>query len=310
MHTFVFFSFLATGDSFKTIAFSYRVGFSTVAKMVALVTRAIWEALVEDYMAVPGQAEWSEIARGFWEEWDFPNCVGAIDGKHIQIQAPPCSGSQFFNYKGSFSIVLLAVVDARKLFRVIDVGAYGRSSDGGTLKDSVFGKALQAGTLDLPPPATLPSAAHLGEVPYVFVADEAFPLKPNLMRPHAAPVEPGSPRRIFNYRLSRARLVVECAFGILAAQWRIYRRVIPLKPENVEACVKATCVLHNFIRLTQVQEGENQARRDVREPNSSMMDMAQAGGNQSSREAKRVRETLTEYLVSPAGAVAWQDNIV
>ncbi|KAJ8408794.1 hypothetical protein AAFF_G00246120 [Aldrovandia affinis] len=56
--------------------------------------------------------------------------------------------------------------------------------------------------------------------------------------------------RVFNYRLSRARMIVENTFGILSAQWRMYRRVIGTSPGNVEKCVKATCVLHNFIRWT------------------------------------------------------------
>ncbi len=55
-------------------------------------------------------------------------------------------------------------------------------------------------------------------------------------------------RRAFNYRLSRARLVVENAFGILSSQWRMYRRLIEVQPDVVERCVKATCVLHNFMR--------------------------------------------------------------
>ncbi|KAJ8417412.1 hypothetical protein AAFF_G00286390 [Aldrovandia affinis] len=141
------------------------------------------------------------------------------------------------------------LVDARYRFRVVDVGAYGRRSDGGTLASSKFGKALQNGRLDLPEDRLLPEAEHLGCQPHVFVADEAFPLQRHLMRPF-----PGSNlsrrNRVFNYRLSRARMIVENTFGILSAQWRMYRRVIGTSPGNVEKCVKATCVLHNFMRWT------------------------------------------------------------
>lgn len=115
------------------------------------------------------------------------------------IQAPENSGTQFHNYKGSFSIVLLAVVDARYCFRMIDVGAYGKSSDGGTLSSSAFGQALRHGTVNLPPDAPLPGAE--GSMPFVFVADEAFPLWRNMMRPfpgHNLTPE----QRVFNYRLS------------------------------------------------------------------------------------------------------------
>ena len=109
---------------------------------------AIWQCMVSTYMPVPGAEDWRKIAGDYEKLADFPNCLGAIDGKHVVIQAPPSTGSQYFNYKGAFSIVLLVVVDARYRFRVVDVGAYGRSSDGGTLSSSAFGTALQLGNLD------------------------------------------------------------------------------------------------------------------------------------------------------------------
>ncbi|XP_020359389.1 protein ALP1-like [Oncorhynchus kisutch] len=222
------------------MGFSFRVGRSTVAGIVPSVAQAIWDCLVGVYMPVP-EEDWRAIAAEFPERWNFPNCLGSIDGKHVVIQAPPCSGLQFYNYKGTYSVVLLAVVDAIYCFRVVDVGAYGKGSDGGTLRDSAFGQALQDGTLDIPPPASLPVAEDLGPVPHVFVSEEAFPLRPNLMRPYAGPQLPlPKPVRIFNKRLSRARLVVEC-FAILEARWRMYRRVLGLSPSNVDACMKATC---------------------------------------------------------------------
>ena len=120
------------------------------------------------------------------------------------IQAPNNSGSLFHNYKGTFSIVLLAVVDAQYCFRVVDVCNYGRSSDGGTMAHSTIVQALVDHTLQLPEDALLPGAEHLGPQPHVFVADEAFPL----MRPFPGANLP--PRnRVFNHRLSRARMIVE-----------------------------------------------------------------------------------------------------
>ncbi|KAJ4939774.1 hypothetical protein JOQ06_029210, partial [Pogonophryne albipinna] len=132
------------------------------------------------------------------------------------------------------------------LFRVVDVGGFGKSSDSGSLRNSAFGESLRDGSLQLPPDTVIPGAERLGPLPHVFVGDEAFPLLDNLLRPF-----PGRQltreRRMFNYRLSRARLVLECTFGILSSQWRMLRRVITTSPEVVELCVKAACVLHNFL---------------------------------------------------------------
>uniref|UniRef100_A0A667WJE6 DDE Tnp4 domain-containing protein n=1 Tax=Myripristis murdjan TaxID=586833 RepID=A0A667WJE6_9TELE len=297
--------YLATGDSYTTIASSYRVGISTVAGIIPDVCRVIWESLREEFLPVPKAADWREIAQGFHDRWNFPNCLGALDGKHIVIQAPANSGSQFFNYKGTYSIVLLALVDARYLFRVVDVGALGRSSDGGIFAASSFGRALREGTLDLPEDAPLPGAAHLGPMPHTFVADEAFPFKRNMLRPY-----PGRnlarPQRLFNYRLSRARRVVENAFGILAAQWRIFHRVIGVSPVNVDWIVKATVALHNFQRWNLTTQAES-----VQEPEAppALQDLTRAGSNNASQEALAIREKFTSYFLSAAGEVPWQSNL-
>ncbi|KAM9498791.1 uncharacterized protein ACWYII_002028 [Salvelinus alpinus] len=254
--------FLATGESYRTIGFSFRVGRSTVAGIVPSVAQAIWDCLVGEYMPVPKEEAWRAIAAEFLERWNFPNCLGSIDGKHVVIQAPPCSGSQFYNYKGTYSVGIYYSQEYI-CFHVVDVGAYGKGSDGGTLRDSAFGQALQDGTLEIPLPASLPGAEDLGPVPHIFVGDEAFPLRPNLMRPYAGRQLPlPKPVRIFNKRLSRARLVVECTFGILAARWRMYWRVLGLSPSNVDACVKATCVLYNYLRRSfqEPQDGDGQAK--------------------------------------------------
>lgn len=144
-----------------------------------------------------------------------------------------------YNYKGSFAIVLQAVVDARYLFQMVDVGAYGKSRDGGTLCAYDFGKAHHQGTLDLPDDVPLPGAEDLQPVPHAFVGDEAFPLKKNLLQPYPEK-HLGWEKCVFNYRLSRARSMVECIFGILAAQWRLYHRVLGVSPKVADAVEKAT----------------------------------------------------------------------
>lgn len=196
-------------------------------------------------MPLPNEDNWNAIATEFWERWQFPNCIGALDGKHVTIQAPKLSGSLYWNYKKSYSIVLLALVDPSYNFIVVDVGVYGKNSDGGIFSNSNFGKALHNGTLNVPKKRALPETDT--ELPMVIVADEAFPLKSYIMRPY-----PGrdltNDKRIYNYRLSRARRVSENAFGILQQKFRIFTRRVQGKPENITIFVQAACVLHNFIR--------------------------------------------------------------
>ncbi|XP_008188347.1 protein ANTAGONIST OF LIKE HETEROCHROMATIN PROTEIN 1-like, partial [Acyrthosiphon pisum] len=191
---------------------------------------------------------WKTIADRYNELWNLPNCVGSIDGKHIRIKAPVNSGSSFFNYKGYFSIVLMATADADGKFITIDVGEYGRNSDSKVFKESAFGQLLFKKKLNLPENACLPHEENDPTFPYYFVADEAFPLLDNVMRPYPRRSLTNT-KRIFNYRLSNGRKSVECAFGMMASKFRILERPINFKTEKIEIVIKAICVLHNLIRV-------------------------------------------------------------
>ena len=212
---------LASGDSQASMSFNYRVSRASISLIFRETCKELWEVLKTEFVAPPTEDAFASIAQDFWELWHFPNCLGAIDGKHVAIVAPPKSGSLYHNYKQFFSVVLMAIVDARYRFMFIDVGAYGRNSDGGTFSNSTFGKAILEGSLPAPGAANLPNSDISN--PHVFVADEAFPLRSTIMRPYLGR-DLTKEKKIFNYRLSRARRCVENAFGILSSRWRIFQR--------------------------------------------------------------------------------------
>lgn len=120
------FRFLAQGGTVQSLHNKFRVGKSTIHQIIKETCRAIWEKLQFIYLPQLARYDFERIAAQFFDLWQLPNCVGAIDGRHMRIKAPPTSGSQFYNYKGFFSVVLLAAVDAHYKFTWVDIGQYGK----------------------------------------------------------------------------------------------------------------------------------------------------------------------------------------
>lgn len=123
----LFYSFLASGDSFASMAKYWRMGRSTSYKVVVKTCNAIWQCLQETYLKLPSEEEWKNIEKGFYDRWDYLNCVEALDGKHICVQCPPNSSSAYYNYKGYYSIVLLATCNANYALTSVDIGDYGET---------------------------------------------------------------------------------------------------------------------------------------------------------------------------------------
>nr|CAI5818727.1 unnamed protein product [Callosobruchus analis] len=311
------------GSSMTTIAWKYHMGQSTVSRVVRETTEAIWEVLSPMYLKPPTvQEDWLAIADGFERQWNFPNCIGTLDGKHITIQAPKQSGSQFFNYKKTFSIVLLTCCDANYNFTLIDVGAYGCESDSGVFSNSEFGKMLDKKRMSIPAPRCLPNSNIVH--PVTLVADEAFPLKSYIMRPYPGRnLEPS--KRIFNYRPCRAHRVIENTFGILVSRWRMLRNAIIADLASIDSFIKAIVCLHNFANIeSKLQEyrrdavnycppgildqGEQQGR--WREGTDPLESVGRVSANRASQMLYGVRDRLNEYFVTDAGAVAWQNHVL
>lgn len=254
-------------------------------------------------LQVPNSAkEWTEIANDFYTKWNFPNCIGALDGKHVAIRCPNNSGSLNFNYKHTFSIVLMGLADANYKFVYIDVGCKGRVSDGGVYNRSTLHNALEQNTLNIPNARCLPASDI--KAPFVIVADDAFALKPYLIKPFNFRNQ-NLHERVFNYRLSRARRMIESTFGLMASRFRLLRTVIDISENNVKICVLAICALHNYLMTNNSQEYLDSYR------SNGQIETLDDGVNFVSTDteennAKTVRDIFKNYFVSSAGEVPWQ----
>ena len=162
----------------------------------------------------------------------------------MAIRCPRRGGSLYHNYKGFHSIVLMALVDGDYQFLWVDVGAAVSSSDGQIFKHSELRQKLEDGNIGFPEAAPLVLDGPL--VNYFILGDDAFPLKMWLMKPYARRGM-DMPQRVFNYRLSRGGRVVEQAFGILTARFRIFQRPMQQEPPVVCRIVMACLILHNLL---------------------------------------------------------------
>ncbi|XP_067204553.1 putative nuclease HARBI1 [Linepithema humile] len=228
------------------------MGKMTVCNIIHETCTAIWDCLCPLVLPpVLSEKEWIELAQDFQELRDFVHCIGAINGKHVVIQCPNNAGSTYYNYKSAHSIVLLAICDAKYIFRYVDIGAYGRQSDGGIFQASTIGNKFDEDCINVPKPTAVEGGRVL---PYCLVGDEAFPLKSYLLSPYPDRNGLTPQQDVYNYCLSRARRMIENTFGILASQWQIYRRPIIANPENVKSMVQATVCLHNWLRKSDIDK--------------------------------------------------------
>ncbi|XP_018372879.1 PREDICTED: putative nuclease HARBI1 [Trachymyrmex cornetzi] len=282
--------YLAEGCTMQEIARNFRIGKTTAHVIIKETCKILWDVLQPRVLKRPSIDDWKNIAHEFYHRWNMPYCFGAVDGKHINIMAPKHFGTEVFNYKKSFSIVLMAVCDAYYRFTFVDIGAAGSNHDSVIFKESAF------------------------------VADQAFPLDKHIMRPYPGN-NLGEKKNIFNYRLSRARRTIENAFGILVQQWRILRKEIIASVETCEEIVMATIILHNFLQRGAEDIPQHERRYVVtgvseyidengvllhKDIPCDLRSIGRLGSNNPSKTVKEARDELADYFVSVEGALPWQ----
>lgn len=264
------------------------------------------------------EEQWRRIASDFQERSQFPHCVGALDSKCINIRPKANSGSTSRDNKSNSSVVLLAAVNANCQFLYAQVVTQDSVSDRGVYAHSDLRRAIDQKLLNLPPAQNVPGTDIV--MPYMFVADETFPLQENLMKPyHSHHLD--HDQRIFNCRLSKARCVAENAFGILSSRWQILLSTVALDPDLVSQITLATLSLHNFLcehakdgyATLSIVDSKDEAHGFIPEScgNSQHLKSLSAGSNiNATLTAKQQRGALKSYFVSPAGSVTWQEDMI
>ncbi|KAK3730872.1 hypothetical protein RRG08_058117, partial [Elysia crispata] len=148
--------YLASEDTHQSQSFHFRAGISTVRSITAETCTVIWKILQPQVMPKPNEEHWLKIASEFFTRFQFPLCLGAVDGKHIRIKNRTSRVRSITTINIFFSIILLAVTDASGKFVVVDVGSCGGNSDGGVLSRSSLDKKLMSDKLSIPQRGYIP----------------------------------------------------------------------------------------------------------------------------------------------------------
>uniref|UniRef100_A0A8C3HLG3 Nuclease HARBI1 n=1 Tax=Chrysemys picta bellii TaxID=8478 RepID=A0A8C3HLG3_CHRPI len=281
---------LATPDSYRSVRHQFEVAKSTVGAAVIQVANAITELLLSRVVTL-GNVQ--VIVDGF-AAMGFPNCGGAIDGTHIPILAPQHQATEYINRKGYCSMLLQALVYHKGRFTNINVGWPGKVHDARIFRNSDLFQKLQEGTFFPDQKITVGDV----EMPIVILGDPAYPLMPWLMKPYAGSLD--SSQDLFNYRLSKCRMVVECAFGHLKARWRSLLTRMDLSETNIPIVITACCALHNICK----SKGETFMAGWEVEANCLAADYTQPGTRavrRAQQGAVRIREALkTSFMTGQA----------
>ncbi|CAM4684816.1 unnamed protein product [Lepidochelys kempii] len=278
---------LATPDCYRSVRNQFGVGKSTVGAAVIQLANAIIHVLLSRVVTL---ANVQVIVDGF-AAMGFLNCGGVIDGTHISILAPDHLANQYVNRKGYFSMVLQALVDHKGRFTDINVGWPGKVRDTRIFRKSGLFKQLQEGTYFPDQKITIGNV----EMPMVILGDPAYPLLPWLIKPYTGSLD--SRKEQFNYRLSKCRMVVECAFGRLKARWHCLLTRSDRSATSFPIVIAACCVLHNICEskgktfMAGWEVEANCLAADFEQPDTRAIRRAQQG-------VLRIREPLKTSFMS------------
>uniref|UniRef100_A0A3Q2YV74 DDE Tnp4 domain-containing protein n=1 Tax=Hippocampus comes TaxID=109280 RepID=A0A3Q2YV74_HIPCM len=218
---------LATNACYRTIGHLFGVAKNTVCVIVHQTCSAIVSEMSQDLIKWPVGDLMSENVRNFEQRWGFPQVLGAIDGTHIPIIRRHDS-----------------VVDRSNRFIDIFIGWPGSVHDARVFANSPLYQNRTSGSLFWGDERDIGGVP----VPLVLLGDAAYPLSTWLMKPFSDNGRLTQPQKEFNYKHSRARMVVENAFGRLKGRWRILLKTQDTHLVNLKNIVAACCTLHNLER--------------------------------------------------------------
>ena len=170
--------------------------------------------------------------------------LGLLMGNMLVSRSHPMLVLIFYNYKKFHSINIMAAMDANSKFIWLNIGTNGAAGDAQIWNNSDLKLGMSTDRLHFPQPEHFPG--DTADIPSFFIGDDTFALEEFIMKPYGHQ-NLMHEERIFNHRLSLARLLVETAFDIMSMCFQVLTTTMRHRPEIASLITSTCCVLHNII---------------------------------------------------------------
>ena len=282
---------LATNADYRTIGHLFGISKGSICVILDEFCTIMAEVMLPRYIKIPTGECLDKVMETFEQKWGFPQCAGAVDGSHIPIKAPVSFHADYYNRKGWHSIILQGVVDSAYTFIDINVGWPGKVHDARVFANSTIFKKGEAGNLF---PETRAKKINGVKIPVMIIADAAYPLLNWVQKPFPDHGTLSREKLHFNYRLSRARMVAENAFGRLKGRWRCLLKQNEGDIDKMNNVVAACCILHNMCEMFK-EEFDPDLLQEVGLAVDQINHAAIEQDNGPLRNADEVRNALVQY---------------
>ena len=287
--------YLSDEGRLRKIANAFGVSRSSVSIIVRRVTRVISMYLGPNYIKLPVTKEdVEEKVKGFYNAFNFPQCIGAIDGTHIEIKQPKSNPTDYINRKSRFSLNVQACCDYRYCFMDVVVKWPGSVHDARMFANSKLNEMLRNEVI---PPCKRHVLEGEDPLPVFLLGDPAYPLMPYIMKEYAA--GGSTPReQYFGYKLCSARNVIECSFGRLKARFSCLKRAMDINIDDLPMVIYACFILNNYCELNNEYVHDELVRNAV-SYDQDFQPTTQANRyvtDKNETEGKRVRNVLATYF--------------